>query len=57
MRGETVKLVGAQQVNLYNTYKNTNLKLLKTNATIWFLENMQRHSTTTQVHRLQDQRS
>jgi hypothetical protein len=57
MRGETVKLVGAQQENLFNTYKNTNLKLLKTNATIWFLQNMLRHSTTTQVHRLQDQRS
>jgi len=36
MHGETVKFVGAQQAKLYNTYRNTKLKLLKTNAAIWF---------------------
>jgi len=34
MHGETVKFVGAQQAKLYNTYKNTKLKLLKTNAAV-----------------------
>jgi len=36
MHSETIKFVGAQQAKLYNTYKNTQLKLLKTNAAIWF---------------------
>ena len=36
MHGETVKFTGAQQAKLYNIYKNTKLKLLKTNAAIWF---------------------
>ena len=36
MHGETVKFVGVQQAKLYNTYKNTKLKLLETNAAIWF---------------------
>jgi len=36
MYGETIKFVRAQQANLYNVYKNTKLKLLKTNAAIWF---------------------
>jgi hypothetical protein len=33
---ETIKFVGAQQAKLDNTYKNTKLKLLKTNTAIWF---------------------
>jgi len=36
MHGETIKLVDAQQEKYYNIYKNTKLKLLKTNAAIWF---------------------
>ena len=36
MHCETVKLVGAQQAKLYNTYKNTKLKLLNTIAAMWF---------------------
>jgi len=29
MHGTTVKIIGAQQTELCNTYKNTKLKLLK----------------------------
>jgi len=36
MHGETVKFTNAQQAKPYNNYKNTKLKLLKTNAVIWF---------------------
>jgi len=36
MHGETLKFLNAQQAKPYNIYKNTKLKLLKTNATIWF---------------------
>jgi len=36
MHGETVKFTDAQQAKPYNNYKNTKLKLLKTNAAIWF---------------------
>ena len=36
MHGETVKFTGTQQAKPYNIYKNTKLKLLKTNAAIWF---------------------
>jgi len=36
MHGETLKFVNAQQVKPYNIYENTKLKLLKTNAAIWF---------------------
>ena len=36
MQGETVKFSNAQQTKPYNNYKNTKLKLLKTNAAIWF---------------------
>ena len=36
MHGETIKFVSAQQAKLYNTYKNTKLKLLKTNAAITY---------------------
>jgi hypothetical protein len=32
----TTKIIDAQQAKLRNTYKNTKLKLLKTNAAIWF---------------------
>jgi len=35
MHGTTIKIVSAQQAKL-NNYKNTKLKLLKTNAAIWF---------------------
>jgi hypothetical protein len=31
-----VNLIGAQQVRFYIIYKNTKLKLMKTNAAIWF---------------------
>jgi hypothetical protein len=36
MHGATVKVINAQQARLNNTYKNTRLKLLKTNAAMWF---------------------
>ena len=36
MHCETVKFTNAQQAKSYNSYKNTKLKLLKTNAAIWF---------------------
>jgi len=36
MHGETLKFVYAQQAKPYNIYKNTKLKLLKTNEAIWF---------------------
>jgi len=35
MHGTTIKTVNAQQAKL-NNYKNTELKLLRTNAAIWF---------------------
>jgi len=35
MHGETLKFVNAQQAKPYNIYKNTKLKLLKTNSAIW----------------------
>jgi len=34
MHGATMKIVNAQQAKLNNYYKNTKLKLLKTNAKI-----------------------
>jgi hypothetical protein len=36
MQGATIKTVSAQQARLNNSYKNTKLKLLKTNAAIRF---------------------
>jgi hypothetical protein len=36
MHGPSCKMVLLQQAKLNNTYKNTGLKLLKTNAAIWF---------------------
>ena len=36
MHGITIKIIDAQQVKLRKNYKNTKLKLLKTNAAIWF---------------------
>jgi hypothetical protein len=36
MHGATIKIINAQQANLCTTYKNTKLKLLKTNVAIWF---------------------
>jgi hypothetical protein len=36
MHGATIKIINAQQARLNNIYKNTKLKLLKTNAAIWF---------------------
>jgi len=36
MHGATVKVCNAQQAKINNIYKNTKLKLLKTNAAIWY---------------------
>ena len=36
MHSGTIKIVNAQRAKLNNNYKNTKLKLLKTNAAIWF---------------------
>jgi len=36
MHGANIKIISGQQVRFCNIYKNTKLKLLKTNAAIWF---------------------
>jgi hypothetical protein len=37
MHGKTtIKIIDAQQAKLRNNYKNTKLKLLKTDTAIWF---------------------
>jgi len=36
MHGATIEIVNAQQAELNNNYKNTRLKVLKTNAATWF---------------------
>ena len=36
MHGTCIKIIEAQQAKICNNYKNTRLKLLKTNAAIWF---------------------
>jgi len=36
MHGANIKIISAQQATICNIYKNTKLKLLKTNAAIWF---------------------
>ena len=35
-----IKILQAQQTKIHNNYKNTRLKLLKTNADIWFNKNI-----------------
>jgi len=35
MHGTTIGIVNAQQAKLNSNYKNTKLKLLKTNAAVW----------------------
>jgi len=34
-----IKIIEAKQTKIYNKYKNTRLKLLKTNTAIWFNKN------------------
>ena len=36
MHGITMKIIEALQAKLCNIYKNTRLKLLKTNVALWF---------------------
>jgi len=36
MHGANMKIVNAQQARIYNIYKNTRLKLLKSNVALWF---------------------
>jgi len=36
MHGANMKIVNAQQARICNIYKNARLKLLKTNASLWF---------------------
>jgi len=36
MHGTDIEIIEDQQTKIYNTYKNTRLKLLKTIAAIWF---------------------
>jgi len=36
MQGTCVKIIEAQEAKICNNYKNTKLKLLTTNAAIWF---------------------
>ena len=31
-----MKIISAQQAKVYNNFKNTKMKLLKTNAIIWY---------------------
>jgi hypothetical protein len=38
MHGATIKVIDAQQAKLRDNYKKTKLKLLKTNAAIWFIK-------------------
>jgi hypothetical protein len=45
MHGTTIKIIDAQQAKLRNNYKNTKLKLLKTNAAIWLVKRVKRIST------------
>jgi len=35
----SIKIIEAQQAKIYYNYRNTRLKLLKTNAAIWFDKN------------------
>ena len=44
---QVFKMINAQQTKLYNTYKNTKLKLLKTNAAIWFKKMCRANRLTT----------
>jgi len=36
MHGAAIKIIDAQQARLYNSYKNTKRKLLRTNPAVWF---------------------
>ena len=36
MYGACIEIIEAQQAKICNSYKNTRLKLLKTNAGVWF---------------------
>ena len=36
---QRIKIIKAQQTKIHNNYKNTRLKLLKTNTAIWFNKN------------------
>jgi enoyl reductase-like protein len=36
MHGEKAKIINARQAKVCNNYKSTKLKLLKTNAALWF---------------------
>jgi len=36
MHSTDIEIIEVQQAKIYKIYKNTRLKLLKTNATIWF---------------------
>ena len=36
MHGGNLKLIDARQAKVCNIYNNTKLKLLKTNAVVWF---------------------
>jgi len=36
MHSTKIKIIDAQRAKLCNNYKNTKLKLLKTNAAMWF---------------------
>jgi len=36
MYGTGIKIIGAQKAKIYKNYKDTGIKLLITNAAIWF---------------------
>jgi len=38
MHGERIKIINAQQAKLYNNFKNTKCKLLRTNAAIQIMQ-------------------
>jgi hypothetical protein len=43
MHGTSIKIINAQQARTYNIYKNTKLKLLKSNAAIWYNKTCRQH--------------
>jgi hypothetical protein len=62
--GTTIKIIYAQQTKLRKKYKNTKLKLLKTNAAIWFnkmcrIKQLQPNYINIRIHgnKLQDKKT
>jgi len=56
MHGTNIKIISAQQAKICNIYKNTRLKLLKTNTAIWFNKMCKIKHQKTELPSIQDQR-